>query len=39
MAAQDVTTQTDKDLTSISEARTLARSAKQAQPVLAELTQ
>ena len=39
MAAQDVTPQTDKDLTSISEARTLARAAKQAQPVLAELTQ
>jgi acetaldehyde dehydrogenase (acetylating) len=39
MAAQDVTPQTDKDLTSISEARTLARAAKQAQPILAELTQ
>jgi acetaldehyde dehydrogenase (acetylating) len=39
MAAQEATPQTDKDLTSISEARTLARAAKQAQPVLAELTQ
>jgi acetaldehyde dehydrogenase (acetylating) len=39
MAAQDVTPQTDKDLASISEARTLARAAKQAQPVLAEFTQ
>jgi len=39
MAAQDVTSQTDKDLASISEARTLARAAKQAQPVLAEFTQ
>src|SRR5262245_23907628 len=39
MAAQEATPQTDKDLTSISEARTLARTAKQAQPVLAELSQ
>src|SRR4029450_5299813 len=39
MAAQDVTPQTDKDLTSISEARALARAAKQAQPILAEFTQ
>jgi acetaldehyde dehydrogenase (acetylating) len=39
MAAQEATPQTDKDLTSISEARTLARAAKQAQPILAELTQ
>src|SRR5678816_2476131 len=39
MAAQEATPQTDKDLTSISEARALARAAKQAQPLLAELTQ
>ena len=39
MAAQEPTPHTDKDLTSISEARTLARAAKQAQPILAELTQ
>src|SRR5688572_25977813 len=39
MAAQEATPQTDKDLTSISEARTLARAAKQAQPILAEFTQ
>src|SRR6187399_815898 len=39
MAAQEATPQTDKDLTSISEARALARAAKQAQPILAELTQ
>jgi acetaldehyde dehydrogenase (acetylating) len=39
MAAQEPTPQTDKDLTSISEARALARAAKQAQPILAELTQ
>jgi acetaldehyde dehydrogenase (acetylating) len=39
MAAQDTTPHTDKDLASISEARTLARAAKQAQPLLAELTQ
>jgi acetaldehyde dehydrogenase (acetylating) len=39
MAAQEATPQTDKDLASISEARTLARAAKQAQPVLAEFTQ
>jgi acetaldehyde dehydrogenase (acetylating) len=39
MAAQEATPQTDKDLTSIAEARTLARAARQAQPVLAELTQ
>ena len=31
--------QTDKDLASIAEARTLARAARQAQPLLAELTQ
>jgi acetaldehyde dehydrogenase (acetylating) len=39
MAAQEPTAQADKDLTSISEARALARAAKQAQPILAELTQ
>src|SRR5690242_14228704 len=39
MAAQDPVLQTDKDLASIAEARTLARSARQAQPVLAEFTQ
>jgi acetaldehyde dehydrogenase (acetylating) len=39
MAAQEATPQTDKDLASISEARSLARAAKQAQPLLAELTQ
>jgi acetaldehyde dehydrogenase (acetylating) len=39
MAAQDSPAQTDKDLASIAEARTLARAAKQAQPLLAELTQ
>jgi acetaldehyde dehydrogenase (acetylating) len=39
MAAQEATPQTDKDLTSISEARALARTAKQAQPILAEFTQ
>jgi len=39
MAAQEPTTHTDKDLTSISEARALARAAKQAQPILAEFTQ
>src|SRR5690242_16154491 len=39
MAAQDPARQTDKDLASIAEARTLARSARQAQPVLAEFTQ
>ncbi len=39
MAAQEPTPPTDKDLTSISEARTLARAAKQAQPILAELSQ
>src|SRR5688572_18584211 len=38
MASQEATPQTDKDLTSISEARTLARAAKQAQPILAEFT-
>jgi len=39
MASQEATPQTDKDLTSISEARALARAAKQAQPILAEFTQ
>ena len=39
MAVQDTKPQTDKDLTSIAEARALARSARQAQPILAELTQ
>jgi acetaldehyde dehydrogenase (acetylating) len=39
MAAQDTTSPTDKDLKSIAEARALARSARQAQPDLAELTQ
>jgi acetaldehyde dehydrogenase (acetylating) len=39
MAAQEATPQTDKDLSSISEARSLARAAKQAQPILAELSQ
>ena len=39
MAAQQAPPQTDKDLASISEARTLARSARQAQSQLAELSQ
>ena len=39
MAAQDPAPQTDKDLSSIGEARTLARAARTAQPLLAELTQ
>jgi acetaldehyde dehydrogenase (acetylating) len=39
MAAQDTPTPTDKDLTSVAEARALARAARQAQPVLAELSQ
>jgi acetaldehyde dehydrogenase (acetylating) len=39
MVAQDTAPQTDKDLASIAEARSLARSARQAQPVLAEFTQ
>ena len=37
--AQPSTAQTDRDLTSISEARTLARRAKEAAPALAELSQ
>src|SRR6187399_3200957 len=39
MAVQDTAPQTDKDLASIAEARGLARAARQAQPLLAELTQ
>ena len=39
MAVQDTAPQTDKDLTSIAEARALARAARQAQPLLAELSQ
>ena len=39
MAAQDPTPQTDKDLASIGEARTLARAAREARPHLAELSQ
>ncbi len=39
MAVQETTAQTDKDLASIAEARALARSARQAQPLLAELNQ
>jgi acetaldehyde dehydrogenase (acetylating) len=39
MAVQDTPSPTDKDLASISEARTLARTARPAQPLLAELTQ
>jgi acetaldehyde dehydrogenase (acetylating) len=44
MAAQDTPPQsdasrTDRDLTSVAEARALARAARQAQPLLAELTQ
>jgi acetaldehyde dehydrogenase (acetylating) len=39
VATQDTAPQTDRDLTSISEARTLARAARQAQPLLAELSQ
>jgi acetaldehyde dehydrogenase (acetylating) len=39
MAVQDTTAPSDKDLASISEARTLARAAKAAQPLLAELSQ
>jgi acetaldehyde dehydrogenase (acetylating) len=39
MAVQETTSPTDKDLASIAEARALARAARQAQPVLAELTQ
>ena len=39
MAVQDAAPPTDKDLASISEARTLARAARQAQTQLAELSQ
>ena len=39
MAAQEPLPQTDKDLASVAEARALARAARQAQPLLAELTQ
>jgi acetaldehyde dehydrogenase (acetylating) len=39
MAVQDTAPQTDKDLASIAEARALARAARQAQPLLAELSQ
>jgi acetaldehyde dehydrogenase (acetylating) len=39
VAAQDTAPQTDKDLASISEARMLARAARQAQAPLAELSQ
>jgi len=39
MAVTDTAPQTDKDLASIAEARALARSARQAQPLLAELSQ
>ncbi len=39
MAAQDATPQTDRDLASIAEARTLARAAREARPHLAELSQ
>jgi acetaldehyde dehydrogenase (acetylating) len=39
MAVQDTPAQTDKDLASVAEARALARAARQAQPVIAELSQ
>ena len=39
MAVQESARQTDKDLASIAEARTLARAAREAQPLLAELSQ
>ena len=39
MAVQDTPPQTDKDLTSVAEARALARAARQAQPLLAEFSQ
>ena len=39
MAGSGSAQQTDKDLTSIAEARALARTARQAQPLLAELSQ
>src|SRR5499426_2963143 len=39
MAVQDAQPQTDKDLASVAEARTLARAARQAQPLLADFSQ
>jgi acetaldehyde dehydrogenase (acetylating) len=39
VSASETTPQSDKDLASIGEARTLARTARQAQPLLAELSQ
>jgi len=39
MAVEGAAAPTDKDLTSIAEARSLARAARQAQTPLAELTQ
>jgi acetaldehyde dehydrogenase (acetylating) len=39
VATQEAPAKNDKDLTSIAEARALARTARQAQPLLAELTQ
>src|SRR5215208_1312012 len=39
MAVQDTPPTTDKDLASLAEARSLARAARQAQPILAEFTQ
>ena len=39
MAVQDTAPPTDKDLASVAEARSLARAARQAQPILAEFTQ
>src|ERR1043165_4689171 len=39
MAVQDTAPATDKDLASVAEARSLARAARQAQPLLAEFSQ
>jgi acyl-CoA reductase-like NAD-dependent aldehyde dehydrogenase len=39
MAVQDTAPTTDRDLASVAEARSLARAARQAQPILAEFTQ
>src|ERR1051325_7569016 len=39
MAVQDTAPATDKDLASVAEARSLARAARQAQPILAEFSQ
>jgi len=39
MAVQDTAPPTDKDLASVAEARSLARAARQAQPILAEFSQ